>query len=170
MTRPNLPKPLYYQCGTAKVLLVVAVLILFPILMAGFYEGRKAYWDAKVREMCAKDGGTSIFVTVPITSGQFRNWGGVGTVLGIPSEFDGRSDIPFFRRTRDEVLHEESPVVMRLETTFIRRLDGKLLGKSVHYFRRGGDFPSWAHESSFGCTRSELPIETKIFILQEDYK
>lgn len=39
---------------------IVAVplgLISLLILVIGFYEGRKAYWDSKVREMCEKDGG-----------------------------------------------------------------------------------------------------------------
>jgi hypothetical protein len=59
---------------------------------------------------------------------------------------------------------------MRIETEYIRRRDEKTLGKSIYYFRRGGDFPSWAHESSFGCDKSDVPIEKIIFVIKEEDK
>lgn len=157
------------QRGSAAVkalFLALAVLVMIPLLIVGFYEGRKAYWDRQVRELCAKDGGIKVFETVVITPKQLQVWGGAGGVLGVPNETDKNNNIPFFRRTKDIAVHAGSPNVMRLETEFIRRSDGKLLGRFIYYFRRGGDFPSWAHESSVGCKAEPLPIEAMIFILR----
>lgn len=33
------------------------VAIALVIITVGFYEGRKAYWNNKVNELCAEDGG-----------------------------------------------------------------------------------------------------------------
>ena len=152
------------------ILLVPLILILLVILVFGFYEGRKAYWDYRVREMCAKDGGSIIYEQVVIDRTQFQAWGGIGDSLGIPHESTKNTRVPFFRRTIDTVLHAWNPQVMRLETVFIRRSDNKLLGKSVYYFRRGGDFPSWAHETSYGCKVSAEPIEKMIFVIKDEAK
>jgi hypothetical protein len=152
------------------VVILVAIVALIPLLIVGFYEGRKAYWDAQVREMCAKDGGNSVFEKAAIAPEQLRDWGGVGGVLGLPNESDQATKIPFFRRTKDQVVHAGSPLVMRLETEFVRRSDSKLLARSVSYYRRGGDFPTWGHESTYGCTTDSKPIETEIFILRDEQK
>jgi hypothetical protein len=152
------------------LLLIFAALVLLITATFVFFEGRKAYWDHQVREMCERDGGSTTYEKVNISRAQFQAWGGVGDVLGLPSESDNRKDIPFFRRSRDEALRTGNPQLMRLETDFVRRSDEKLLGKSVHYFRRGGDFPSWAHESSFGCPVPTLPIEKTIFIIEDKIK
>lgn len=157
--------------STVKLLVLIPVaLVLLLILGIGFYEGRKAYWDYRVREMCAKDGGYATYEKVSISRAQFLAWGGVGDVLGLPNESDNRNDIPYFRRTKDETLRKGNPQLIRLETGFVRRSDEKLMGKSVHYFRRGGDFPSWAHDSSFGCPVPAVPIEKTIFIIEEKVK
>jgi len=37
---------------------MIPVLIIVVLILAkGFFEGRKAYWDHKVRQMCEIDGG-----------------------------------------------------------------------------------------------------------------
>lgn len=159
--------------GASSVWILLLIPAVFLVLIAAtfvFYEGRKAYWDYRVREMCEKDGGNTTYEKVNISRAQFQTWGGIGDVLGIPSESDNRKDIPFFRRSRDETLRIGNPQLVRLETDFVRRSDEKLMGKSVHYFRRDGDFPSWAHESSFGCSVPTLPIEKTIFIIEEKIK
>jgi hypothetical protein len=152
------------------VVLIPVTLIVLLALVFAFYEGRKAYWDYQVREMCKKDGGIIVNESVAIDRAQFQVWGGIGDVLGVPNESERRLDIPFYRRTKDENLHDWNPRVMRIETEYIRRRDEKTLGKSIYYFRRGGDFPSWAHESSFGCDKSDVPIEKIIFVIKEEDK
>lgn len=168
----NVSRP-YRQRGASVIkalVLIPVALILLLVLVFAFYEGRKAYWDYRVREMCERDGGVTVYENVVIDFEQFKAWGGIGGALGIPHESTKRLDIPFYRRTRDDVLHDRNPRVMRLETEFIRRRDEKLLGKAVYYYRRGGDFPSWAHESSFGCDKPDVPIEKIIFVIKERSK
>lgn len=148
------------------VLLIPITLVVLLALVVAFYEGRKVYWDHRVQEMCEKDGGVAIFESVTIDRAQFKKWGGIGDALGIPNESERRLDIPYYRRTKDDVLRAWNPRVMRLETEYIRRRDNKILGKTVYYFRRGGDFPTWAHESTFGCNRTDVPIEKSIVVIK----
>lgn len=153
--------------GAIKVLLLIpAALVLLLILAVAFFEGRKAYWDCRVREMCEKDGGVKVFETFVITRSQFVAWGGKVGIRGvpIPHESDKRTEIPVYRRTMDETLRTGSPTVRRDITEFVRRSDGKLLGRYVYYARRGGDFPTWAHESSFGCPKPGFVTEQIILI------
>ena len=148
------------------IVVVVVVLILVPLLVVGFYEGRKAYWDEQVREMCAKDGGVRVYEPFKISHSQFLAWGGLDGVHGvpIPNEADRRYDIPIFRRTSEEVIRIENPRVRRDTTEFVRRDDNKVIGRYVYYARRGGDFPSWAHESSFGCSQPSLVTDQVVIV------
>jgi hypothetical protein len=158
--------------GTLKgVFILIAAVILVPLLILGFYEGRKAYWDAKVREMCAEDGGVAVYEPLFISHSQFIAWGGQDGVHGvpIPNKSDDRNDIPVFRRTTEETINAENPTVRRDVTEFVRRSDGKVLGRYVYYARRGGDFPSWAHESSFGCVQPAT-VSDQIVILDRRQK
>lgn len=157
--------------GMVKLLLIIpGMLVLLALLAVGFFDGRKAYWDYQVQEMCKKDGGVKVFESFAITHPQFLAWGGREGIRGvpIPHESDKRTDVPVFRRTTDEVLRAGSPEVRRDVTELVRKSDGKVLGRYVYYGRRGGDFPTWAHESSFGC---QMPVSvTEQIILIEGEK
>lgn len=54
-------KPSFHRMrgvSVLKILLFIPLtLVLILLLALAFFEGRKAYWDYRVREMCAKDGG-----------------------------------------------------------------------------------------------------------------
>ncbi|MCK6385947.1 MAG: hypothetical protein L6Q52_16645 [Rhodocyclaceae bacterium] len=153
--------------GLVKALLLIpATLAVLLLLAVGFFEGRKAYWDYRVKGMCEKDGGIKVFESIAITHSQFLAWGGQDGIRGvpIPHESEKRTDIPVFRRTDDQVIHPGGPEVRRDMTEFVRRSDGKVLGKYVHYARRGGDFPNFAHESSFGCQVTSVISEKFILV------
>ncbi len=164
--------PFFFQGNSVIKLLVYipAILLLLIILIVVFYEGRKAYWDYKVEEMCKKDGGLKLYESVAIDRTQFTKWGGRNGILGVPHESDNRLDVPFFRRTEEVVLRDWNPRVRRDETYYIRRQDGKSLGRYVYYSRVGGDLPSWAHSSSFGCEKPKVIVERKIFKIKEESK
>lgn len=133
------------------LLMLPVALIVLLILAVGFYEGRKAYWDSKVREMCAKDGGTRVHERVTLTKAEYdRLGGGVGTIPlyregNVPHEY------PYVIITTDEVFRENDPRVYKSETQYFRQADKKVLATSVRYVRVGGDFPTYAHPSSFLC-------------------
>lgn len=148
---------------------ILAVLVLVPVLIVAFFVGRRSYWDYRVGELCAHDGGTVAIERVTISQSEFLAWGGQVGVHGvpIPHEDDHRVDIPIFRRTTDTIIHDWNPTVSRYVTEFVRRSDRKILGSHTYYSRRGGDLPTWAHESSFGCAQTDLPSESLIVVVQE---
>jgi hypothetical protein len=125
--------------------------ILCAALCAGAIGGcmrEKDQLDDQVRQLCAKDGGIRIHEQVGLTA----------------DRFDESGSINFYRRTSKEPLGGEyifesridfyrkgNPEMWRNYYRVIRRIDGKTLGESVTYSRRGGDFPGPWQESSFGC-------------------
>ena len=104
--------------------------------------------DEEVRQLCAKDGGIKIHERVGLTADRFDESGFINFYhrmskdpLGPEYIFESRID--YYRRGNPEMWRNYHRV--------IRRFDGKVLGESVTYSRRGGDLPGPWHESSFGC-------------------
>lgn len=50
-----------------KTILISALIAAVLTGCAGYVPGRQTYWDAQVREMCAKDGYVRIFEKVSIS-------------------------------------------------------------------------------------------------------
>ena len=153
--------------GMSLFMMLVLLPIILLMLILAFYEGRKAYWDYRVNDMCEEDGGVQVFETVQISKEQFLAWGGVGDMPNIPFESEKRLDVPFFKRRQFDVIHSWAPRVTRTKTTFIRRNDNMILGIYVYYSRRGGDFPSWAHPSSLSCSNPKTQVEKHIIVIKE---
>ena len=143
-----------------KVLLFIPLLVL---LVFGFYEGRKAYWDYQVNEMCEEDGGFKINENIELPKNKFNEWGQPNfykpaddeNALG--PEYLFLSEIYYYRKG--------NPQVARYHIQVIRRKDGKMLGESVSYGRGGGDLPSPSYGSSFHCPKEygDIPLLTRIF-------
>lgn len=55
--------------------MVVAVAVFW--LGGTFWEvaGKKMYWDARVRKLCAIDGRIKVYETVALSSEKFNRWG-----------------------------------------------------------------------------------------------
>lgn len=119
---------------------------------AGYVPGRQAYWDAQVREMCAKDGGVTVYEVVELSEDEFKRLGGMQGGLPLPHANSNNINYPYFYEMSDTNIRNSNPSVTRTEMLVKRRSDGKLLGRSVRYSRRGGDFPTGINaDSSFGC-------------------
>src|SRR5688572_11201330 len=132
---------------------------------AGYLPGRQAYWDEQIKEMCAKDGGVIVYERVQLTHEEFKRLGGLERAVPLPIESNSTPAHPYFRRVVDTRIHTADPEVVRSETQVIRRSDGKVLGRSVRYWRRGGDIPTGiAHESSHICPAS-AELTPQIFII-----
>jgi len=130
--------------------------------------GRKYYYDAEVKRLCAIDGGVKVYETVKLPPGKkFNAW--------------GQSD--FFRPTQGEnalgpeYIYEEKQTdyrkdnaskdgikLFRVGNRIIRRSDKKLLGESAYYIRIGGDFPGSAFPSSFACPSKTGGLAMQVFI------
>jgi hypothetical protein len=136
---------------------------------AGYTPGQKAYWDAKVKEMCEKDGGVTVYEVVHLTQSDYGNLA-PDRSIAIPDERSPNKQNPYFARTVTQELNAENPRVVRRETEIIRRTDSKVLGKVIIYSRVGGDMPTGiAHESYFSCrdvSGVRLDIERQIFTVR----
>ena len=136
----------------------------------GWVPGRQSYWDAKVKELCKKDGGVTIYEKVRISRSDLKR--GVLLVNGsgeieVSQKAFARPDAPVYAERKITYLREGNPVVGRTEWNFIRRADDKIVAKSISYGRGGGDFPSPAERSSFRCPdrQKELADLQQLFIV-----
>lgn len=103
--------------------------------------------DEQVRKLCAMDGGIKVYEKVILPAQQFNEYGEILVPLRVNAK-------PWDEYLFDwETLYfkKGNPAMWRSHFKLIRRKDGKLLGESVAYSRRGGDFPGPWHDSSFGC-------------------
>jgi len=142
------------QRGGSKlkgILILVAIVVLGPLLIAGFYEGRKAYWDAQVRGMCAKDGGVRIFEEMLISREQAGHLPHVDGVIAVTKESISDPAAPAFSKILETVVKDGEPSIFRYEQAIVRRSDQATVAKAVIYVRTGGDMPSPAFPSSFYC-------------------
>lgn len=135
-----------------KTLRIGIGILLFSIWFGGgFWQtaGKKMYWDSKVREMCAKDGGIKVYETVELPTDQFDKW---GMVLFYHPIMNEQALGPKYKLKEKTIyLREKKPAVIRCHYSIFRQADGKILGETVRYSRRGGDLPGFGHGSSFAC-------------------
>jgi hypothetical protein len=128
----------------------------------GYVPGSLSYWDQRVKEMCEKDGGVTVYENVQLTAEEFKRLGGTEAGIALPTE-DAKRDFPYFMETTYTNIRDQNPQVLRLETVVKRRSDGKILGRSVYYSRSGGDLPTGVlHGSSYGCPQ-QLGLSKQIF-------
>ncbi len=132
------------------ILWIGIVLIVGSILSVGFHEGRKIYWDAKVRELCANDGGIKVFESVELPKEQYERLLNQFGQLSPPLESRAPADAPIVRRNASSYIRQGNPEIRRDELLLVRRSDRKVLGISVSYSRVGGDFFA-LHPSYFSC-------------------
>ncbi len=131
--------------------LIPALLIGGALAYFGFCEARKAYWDHEVRGMCEKDGGATVYQTVVLSPDQWKKMLNEFGDLSIPTKDQIKSDSTLFSETNTTYLKQRSPQVRRSEFRLVRIDDMRLLATQTIYSRVGGDFPSFAHPSSFSC-------------------
>jgi hypothetical protein len=159
---------------------MVRVAHVLPILLTaalfvgcvGYVPGEKAYWDAKVRELCAKDGGVQILEKWRLSAQDVSLLRRIKGKFSVPIESVAPPDSPAYAVITKEYIREGNPEVHRSEVTFVRRRDKAVLAKSVMYERVGGDFPSHAHPSSFACPdpRKIASDIQEVFIVEGEAK
>lgn len=161
----------YGGFGVLGWLITIPIVMLVPlIVVAGFYEGRKAYWDSKVKELCKQDGGVTVYERVTIDEEEFKRLGGIQGTLPVPNERYARQSYPYVSQEMRTRIREWNPEVVRGETLIKRRVDNKLLGRLIYYARIGGDIPiSFGHPTYFSCQNIpeiRLDIERQIFSIE----
>ena len=133
------------------LLMIPVVLVVVLIAVIGFYEGRKTYWDSKVREMCAKDGGVQIVARLRVSKEEIQSLGTVGGMIGIPAKELAKPNAPVYEVLKISDLRDGNPRVSRSELLVKRRSNEATVARAIIYARSGGDFPSHAHPTSFSC-------------------
>lgn len=114
--------------------------------------GRTALLNAEVRELCAKDGGVKVFETVRLPAERFDKRGMLKAYRltqgenALGPDYIYKMESQYFRKG-----DSNDVAIWKTHTKVFRRSDGKLLGESVSYTRRGGDFPGPWHPSSYIC-------------------
>ena len=150
-----------------KILHLVAGLLLFSLWFGGaFWEvaGKKMYWDAQVRKLCAIDGGVKIYKTVELPAERFNKWGQINFEKPTHGENSLGPEYLVKEKTRFLRLENMQPTIFTYQFQVFRRSDGKLLGEMISYTRRGGDLPGPWHPSSFSCPDSTKGVLDILFI------
>lgn len=150
-----------HGAGLLKTLLIIPGTIVVLLLLAvGFFEGRKAYWDYQVRGMCEKDGGVKVYETVKLLPEKFNQWDQVS--FQIPTKQNAKPLDDYYFEWDVQHYLQGNPEVWRNHFTLVRARDKKILGETIGYSRRGGDFPGPWHESSSGCaTEADISVLKK---------
>jgi hypothetical protein len=137
--------------NTSVVKLMGLALCAFSI--NGCATPSQAYWDAKVKEMCEKDGGVTVYEHIELTREEFKKLGGneYGEI-DIPDETHTGNSDEYYITFSKHVIHQGEPQVERSETKIFRKSDKKELSVMVIYGRGGGDIPNGiSHPSHFSC-------------------
>jgi len=139
------------------VMLLIGALLALAILVVGFYEGRKAYWDWKTAQLCEAEGGVIINERIRILPEQQAALPGAGGRLAISPKSLAAPNSPAFFISQETTIRDKLPRIVRMDHMVIRRADGKAVGRITRYIRIGGDFPTGiAHDSHFMCPDSEV--------------
>lgn len=166
-----------YLNRMALRLLVAGVIVVWLGGCAGYVPGRQTYWDAKVKELCARDGGVTVYQKVRLTREQL----GKGV---LPTTADGRIGVAIKALTHPEApvyavdkittLNERNPRVTRVETNIVRTTGDAIVAKRVRYARFGGDFPTGISEpSTFLCPEAQrlaTELHQRLFEIEGDTK
>ncbi|WP_418647610.1 hypothetical protein ACNQFN_22395 [Thauera butanivorans] len=140
------------QSGAIKPwMLIVLLLALAPLLTLGFYEGRKAYWDAKVREMCEIDGGVKINEVIDVDENSYESIKNKFGQVDFPKKGTPESkDSVAVYSYKDTYIRRGAPEVRRSDLIVSRTSNGSILATSTTYSRVGGDLFA-LHPSHFSC-------------------
>ena len=136
--------------GLSTIGWLITMPIVLLILAIGFYEGRKAYWDYRVKGMCEKDGGVKVFQTVELNEQEYALFLNKFGQLDIPLENRAVENVPIVHSDTRTYVHRGNPEVWRYQLVVIRKSDKKALGVRISYARVGGDLFA-LHPSRYLC-------------------
>lgn len=138
-------------------------------VVAGCASPIQGELDSEVKRLCAIDGGVRVYETVALPPDKFNKWGQINFYRATEGE-NALGPKYIYKWTTHYYRHGEinQPAMWRDHVQIIRRSDGKLLGESIRYSRRGGDAPGPWHPSSFSCPPVTAPgLESQIFLRKD---
>lgn len=157
--------------NTVKLLVLIPVtLILLLAATFVFFEGRKAYWDYRVREMCAKDGGVKSREIIDVDASTYESLKNKFGQIDIPRMGDPRSFGSIAVHSyKEDYIRRSNPEVRRSELNVIKVSSGVVVATSTTYSRVGGDLFS-LHPSHFSCPSAPKDFFAAVINLKEDEK
>lgn len=146
--------------GKSSVVAASIAVLFAPMLVS---NGVKYYYDAQVRELCAKDGGVRVYETVRLSAEKYDELKRVNFIL--PDKSQAKLTDEYYDEIDRHYYHQKNPEVSRRQYRIVRRSDQKILGELVFYGRGGGDLPGPWHGSSFTCPDpTQVHFESAIFV------
>lgn len=134
--------------------IIRVVIVLFLLLWLGIPTFNKWRADRLVDTLCAKDGGVKVYETVTLPKERFNQWGRFHVD---DKDFVKPNDEYYtvLKITNIKGRHESSDIaalaISQDHLTLYRAKDGKVLGESISYSRRGGDAIGPWMPSSHSC-------------------
>ena len=128
--------------GFIKVLASISLVLISLLILAFAYtELNKAYWDYRVKELCEKAGGVTVYETVELTQEEYMRNNGKNGFISVPSEKSNNNQkFDFFQKRNRTTLKKSDPAVWKTKTLIYRKSNESILGKIVTFTRRGGGF------------------------------
>lgn len=143
----------FLQFGFAHISLRLVLLAVAALAWFGgsFWEagGKKLYWDAELREMCAIDGGVRVYEKVELPCEIYDYYAKMNWIL--PNKEDNKFNNEYYLDSEITYIRKKSPMLWKIHHRIVRRYDQKILGESIMFARSGGDFPGPWHQSSVKC-------------------
>ncbi|MDR1850042.1 MAG: hypothetical protein LBQ75_08375 [Zoogloeaceae bacterium] len=142
-------------------------------LAASFWYGggRKFYYDAEVKRLCAIDGGVNVYEKVKLPPERFNQHG----ILNLPLQRNAKPSDDYFYVSGEMYIEtsSDSVTLRRSSLAIVRRSDGKTLGEMISYHRSGGDplvIQLLLPPSSFSCppTSFGINLEQPVFLKETD--
>jgi hypothetical protein len=137
------------------------ILIAAPLVVACAGPS-KSDLDAEVRRLCAVDGGVKVYETAVVPTSMKQPDGR----LRIPFKQQMRAGDAYYLESDTTYYRRGDPEMWRVESRVVRVRDGRVLGTSVRYSRRGGDVAGPWHPSSYTCpaiSRDQVSLEEAVF-------
>jgi len=161
--------------GGSRMTLRIAMCALAS-LVTSCATPSKSELDAEVRRLCAIDGGVKVYETVRLPADKFDQWGQINFYRptrnedAVGPDYTFKESVHYYRKGDADAGTGDS-VMARRHYQVLRKVDGKLLGETVLYGRRGGDMPGPWHPSTFSCPdpsqAGEVALLNRIFVLHE---
>ncbi len=152
----------------AKLVLMLPVYFIgLLMVMFIFTVLNKAFWDARVRYLCANEGGVTVIETVDLSAPEY---------IGIPKAFNGIPIIsserymnpsdPLYRTSESSSEKKLGGVsITRFVENIVRSSDKKVLGIHISYNRSGGDILTLGGPGSiYSCSQISSPSQLSIEI------
>jgi hypothetical protein len=105
------------------------------VLLVLLFSGCSPDWDAKVKELCQRDGGVTVFERVRLSKDEARHITGPAGGLVVPGKDAATAGRLYVSETTRIGLNDGNPAVFRSETVIVRTSDGKVLSRLVNYGR-----------------------------------